>query len=242
MIRLFLSILLIILILVFFWKALFSQPIITQPKITTQNKKVKFSNKIKEIPPTEKTQENFQSPTFAQPNNKNKNLEKLEKEYDQINPSNFYTQDYNTPNFTSDVMDLRKFYSYDNPPNDTTRQINLPKEPYNAIPRINNEPTEQIINQVNSDPTWLVPKKQTPSGLQYQSDYWTYKNEVPMNGGDFGGITGFDSLGEGYSLFYSKDANDIVQEQEALLKPNDDLRNGMGTPQKQEYNYNMSNP
>lgn len=237
MVRLFLSILLIVLILVFFWKALFTYPQVESE--TPAQKKVKFAEEVKEIP----VKENFQSPTFAQPNNQNRNLEKLEKKYEEINPANFYTQEYNTPNFTSNVMDLRKFYSYDNPPNDTTQQINLPKEPYDAIPRDNSDTnSEQIINKVNSDPSWLVPKKETPTGLEYQSDNWVYKNEVPMNGGDFGGITGFDSMGEGYSLFYDKNANDIVAEQESLLKPNDDLRNGMGTPQKQEYEYNMSNP
>lgn len=237
MIRLFLSILLIILILVFFWKALFNTPLQTINS-TKKPKKVKFANEVKEIP----IKEEFQSPTFTQPNDRNRNLEKLEKEYELINPANFYTQEYNTPNFTSNVMDLRKFYSYDNPPNDTTQQINLPKEPYNSIPRNNNQPTQQIINQVNSDPSWLVPKKETPSGLEYQSDNWVYKNEVPMNGGDFGGITGFDSMGGGFALFYDKNVNDIVVEQESLIKPNDDLRNGMGTPQKQAYEYNMSNP
>ena len=240
MIKLFLSLCIIILILIFFWRFLFNnaQQMDKQPK---QKKKVQFSKKVLEIPP-EKVKENFQSPSFAQPNNKNNNLEMLEKTYDQINPANFYTQDFNTPNFTTNVTDLRKFYSYDNPPNDATAQIAIPKQPYDNAPRINKFATNQIEQQVASDPSWLVPQKQNASGLEWQTDFWTYKNEVPMNGGDFGGITGYESMGEGYSNFYTKTDNDIVMEQEAILKPNDDLRNGMGTPQKQAYEYNMSNP
>lgn len=251
MIKLFLSLALIILILIFFWRFFFVQDtsVANHKTHPVETKKVKFNDTVQEIPPPtlektkeivkqniqEKIQENFVS---KPPEN---NLEKVVQQYDQINPANFYTQDYNTPNFTTNVTDLRKFYSYDNPPNDSTPQVNLPTNP-TIPPKNTNQPTNQLTQKALSDPSWLVPKPQPASGLELQSDYWSYNNEVPMNGGDFGGLTGFESAGDAYSLFYTKNTNDLVQEQEDALKLTDDLRNGLGTPQKQAFNYNMSNP
>lgn len=240
MIKLFLSLLIIILILIFFWRFMFNYPAPEQETRKNGKKRVKFSKKILEIPP-EQIKENFEDKPSEPKKETTSNLANLEKTYKEINPANFYTQDFNTPNFTTNVTDLRDFYSYDNPPNDSTAQVAIPKEPYDIAPRINKNSNE-IQQQVASDPSWLVPQKQNASGLEWQTDFWTYKNEVPMNGGDFGGITGYESMGDGYSNFYTKTDNDIVIEQEALLKPTDDLRNGMGTPQKQAYEYNMSNP
>ena len=34
-----------------------------------------------------------------------------------------------------------------------------------------------------------------------QPYYWKYQNELPMNGGDMGGIVGFDSLDGQYGLY-----------------------------------------
>ena len=48
-------------------------------------------------------------------------------------------------------------------------------------------------------------EKQTPSGLEYESDYWVYNNEMPMNGGLFGNIVGYENMGESFSLFYKFD-------------------------------------
>lgn len=227
MIKLLLSMLLIILILVFFWKNIF----LNEPK-----KKIK---------------ENFVATDFAQPNNKNKNMQKLEEVYDKVNPCNFYTQNYNTPNFVSNVLDLRKFYAYDLPPNSPEKSLPIPTEPINKNPfpapiveKFDNYPPSRdfIIKDKEETMPWYIKDKNTPSGLEYQSDYWVYKNEMPMNGGLFGNIVGYENMGSSFSLFYDKNTADIVQDQEAYLKPDDDLRNGMGTPQKQKYLYNMSNP
>ena len=98
MIRIILSIALIIVIIVLVWRYfLFSDK---------SDKKVRFEEKVDKIiiPNREEIKEGFQN----QDQNQNQNSEN-------INPANFYTQDFNTPNFTSNVMDLRKFYSYDNP-------------------------------------------------------------------------------------------------------------------------------
>lgn len=231
MIQFLLSVILVILILVFLWRMFFSS------NLSENKRKVKFSDDVEEI--KEKfTQKQSQKNTKSSP--RQAILDKLAKTYDQINPSNFYTQNYNTPNFTSDTMKLPTFYAY--LPNADAASKPIPKEPFNEPSRFENFSNQMIKQDASYDIPWNIKEKQTPTGLEYQSDYWSYSNEVPMNGGDFGGIVGYENMGEAYSLFYAKNSNDIVEEQEALLKMTDDLRNGMGTPQKQKYNYNMSNP
>ena len=203
MIRIILSICLIIVIIVFIWRYfLFSE------------KKVRFEEKVDKIiiPNREEIKEGFQ----------NQNSEKV---YENINPANFYTQDYNTPNFTSNVMDLRKFYSYDNPPGETVDKV--PKD----------DSKDSIIEDVKSDPAWLIPKQKIGNHLEPTSNYWNYKNEMPMNGGDFGGLSGYEGLGGTYSVFNAKEPLEDTPD----LHHSDDLRNGKGFPQKQEFRYNMSN-
>ena len=146
-----------------------------------------------------------------------------EKVYENINPANFYTQDFNTPNFTSNVMDLRKFYSYDNPPGETI----------NKVP--DNDDT--FVKDVKSDPAWLIPKQKIANHLEPTSNYWNYKNEIPMNGGDFGGLSGYEGMGGTYSVFNEKEPPQDTPD----IHHSDDLRNGKGFPQKQEFRYNMSN-
>jgi hypothetical protein len=205
MIRIILSIALIIVIIVLTWRYfLFSE------------KKVRFEEKVdKIIIPNrdeikEDVKEDFQ----------NQNSEKV---YENINPANFYTQDFNTPNFTSNVMDLRKFYSYDNPPGETIKKV-----PDND---------ESFVEDVKSDPAWLIPKQKIGNHLEPTSNYWNYKNEMPMNGGDFGGLSGYEGMGGTYSVFNSKEPPEDTPD----IHHSDDLRNGKGFPQKQEFRYNMSN-
>jgi hypothetical protein len=207
MIRIILSICLIIVIIVFVWRYfLFSE------------KKVRFEEKVDKIiiPNREEIKEEFQNL------NQNQNSEKV---YENINPANFYTQDFNTPNFTSDVMDLRKFYSYDNPPGGTVDKV--PKD----------DSKDSIIEDVKTDPTWLIPKQKIGNHLEPSSNYWNYKNEMPMNGGDFGGLAGYEGMGGTYSIYNAKEP----PQETNVLHHSDDLRNGKGFPQKQEFRFNMSN-
>lgn len=232
MIKLLLSLILIILVLVCFWKYV----LLNEPK------KVKFSDDVKEF--ELKTHENYEEkePTYAQPNDVNKNIQKLEKIYDKVNPYNFYTQEYNTPNFNSNVMDLRKFYAYDLPPDSPEKTKKIPEEPY---PPSNPIPLSDDMIQLDKkyDRPWLY-QEGVPlnSGLEYESDYWVYKHELPMNGGKIGSWVGYENMGSSFSQFYAKNTADIVTEQEAYLRKDDDLRNGMGTTQKQEYLYDMKRP
>jgi hypothetical protein len=205
MIRIILSICLIVVIIVFIWRYfLFSE------------KKVRFEEKVDKIiiPNREEIKEEIKE------NFQNQNSEKV---YENINPANFYTQDFNTPNFTSNVIDLRKFYSYDNPPGETI----------NKVP----ENDDSFVQDVKADPAWLIPKQKIGNHLEPTSNYWNYKNEMPMNGGDFGGLCGYEGMGETYTLFNSKEPPQETPE----LNHSDDLRNGKGFPQKQEFRFNMSN-
>ena len=200
MIRIILSIALISVIIVLTWRYfLFSYKL---------EKKVRFEEKVDKI--IIPNREEFQ----------NQNSEKV---YENINPANFYTQDFNTPNFTSNVMDLRKFYSYDNPPGETI----------NKVP--DNDDT--FVKDVKSDPAWLIPKQKIANHLEPISNYWNYKNEMPMNGGDFGGLSGYEGMGGTYSVFNAKEPPQDTPD----IHHSDDLRNGKGFPQKQEFRYNMSN-
>ena len=200
MIRIILSIALISVIIVLTWRYfLFSDKL---------EKKVRFEEKVDKI--IIPNREEFQ----------NQNSEKV---YENINPANFYTQDFNTPNFTSNVMDLRKFYSYDNPPGETI----------NKVP--DNDDT--FVKDVKSDPAWLIPKQKIANHLEPTSNYWNYKNEIPMNGGDFGGLSGYEGMGGTYSVFNEKEPPQDTPD----IHHSDDLRNGKGFPQKQEFRYNMSN-
>lgn len=209
MIRIILSICIILVMIVFVWRYL-----LFNNNDNTVEKKVRFEEKVDKIiiPNREETKEEFQ----------NQNSEKV---YENINPANFYTQDFNTPNFTSNVTDLRKFYSYDNPPGGTI----------DKIPKGNSK--DDIIEDVKTDPAWLIPKQKIGNHLEPSSNYWNYKNEMPMNGGDFGGLSGYEGMGDTYSIFNAKAPLEDMPD----IHHSDDLRNGKGFPQKQEFRYNMSN-
>ena len=169
-------------------------------------------------------QNKIESFTVAEKNRVSGNLEKL---YKQVNPSNFYTQDFNTPNFTTDVMDLRKYYDYDLP---ASKSIGEPKEDKSG------SGDGDMLRRTEAD---NFPWKQGPDKNEnvnvMESDYWSYKNELPMNGGSFDGLVGYQNMGGAFAFF---DQYKPVAETHPKLT--DDLRSGMGTPQKEKYQYDMS--
>ena len=142
-----------------------------------------------------------------------------------ITPANYYSTDANTPNFTSNVMDLRQFYSYDG--------INrLPMSDYQP-------PTDQIIKKVMRYPSY----NQGNNGKMFKNDIWEYKNELPMNGGMMDdGVFGYDDNISGYAIYDNNGDGTIGIKVEERVNMKDDLRNGMGVPQKEEYKYNQSKP
>ena len=169
-------------------------------------------------------QNNTESFTVAEKNRVSSNLEKL---YKQVNPANFYTQDYNTPNFTTDVLDLRKYYDYDLPASKSTGE---PKEGTSGSSQ------GEMFRKTKADnfPLLEGPDKNENKNVM-ESDYWSYKDELPMNGGSFDGIVGYQNMGDSFSFF-----NQYKPVTETHPKLTDDLRSGMGTPQKEKYQYDMS--
>ena len=125
-------------------------------------------------------------------------------------PSNYYTTDANTPNFTSNVMNVKKFYEQ-NPPNTAVENSN----------QLNDVATMQTCDTpnstINQNPDFLKP------------DAWLYKNEMPMNGGQFGSITGFDNLESAYSLFNTGNETQASYNQQNSVgaKQPDDIRMGL---------------
>ena len=204
MIKLFITLVLIIALLVISWQFFVKNQTEPEPQ-----KKVQFSD-------------NVESFTIAEKNNMSSNLEKL---YKQVNPANFYTQDYNTPNFTTDVMDLRKYYDYDLPAS-KSKEESKPTVPENG----------EMFRKANEDNfPWLEGPDKNEKKNVMESDYWSYKDELPMNGGSFNGIVGYQNMGDSFSFF-----NQYKSVDEAHPKLTDDLRSGMGTPQKEQYEYDMS--
>ena len=169
-------------------------------------------------------QNKTESFTVAEKNRVSGNLEKL---YKQVNPANFYTQDFNTPNFTTDVLDLRKYYDYDLP---ASKSIGEPKEDKSG------SGDGDMLRRTEAD---NFPWKQGPDKNEnvnvMESDYWSYKDELPMNGGSFDGLVGYQNMGGAFAFF---DQYKPVAETHPKLT--DDLRSGMGTPQKEKYLYDMS--
>jgi hypothetical protein len=98
-----------------------------------------------------------------------------------ILPMNYYDSNENTPNFESNVADLSKFYknNFENLEKEDSAQLNTSNKLVNEY--------ECLDRQTNSS--------------NNQEDYWKYKNELPMNGGDIDGIVGYDSLDGQYGLY-----------------------------------------
>ena len=172
-----------------------------------------------------KIETEIESFTVAEKNRVSGNLEKL---YKQVNPANFYTQNFNTPNFTTDVLDLRKFYDYDLPASKSSSALTDNESSGN------NEGDMLRRTEADNFP-WLEGPDKNKNQNVMESDYWSYKDELPMNGGSFDGMVGYQNMGASFSFF-----DQYKPIAEAHPKITDDLRSGMGTPQKEKYLYDMS--
>jgi len=166
-------------------------------------------------------QKKIESFTVAEKNRVSGNLEKL---YKQVNPSNFYTQNFNTPNFTTDVLDLRKFYDYDLPASKSSSALT------------DKTSSDDMFRKAKEDNfPWLDGPNKNKNKNVMESDYWSYKEELPMNGGSFDGLVGYQNMGGAFAFF-----DQYKPVMETHPKITDDLRSGMGTPQKEKYLYDMS--
>ena len=144
-----------------------------------------------------------------------------------IVPANEFTTNLNTPNFTTNVEDLRKYYNY----NQYDGLEKLPEKNYD--PMSGYVKNAQIIDEVSKQPTYL---SQGSNGKTMTTDFWQYNNEMPMCGGDMSGIVGFDTLDAGFAIY---DENNMKIKK---ISDKDDLRMGLGVPQQEAAKYNMSQP
>lgn len=174
----------------------------------------------------------------------NKNIQ--EKHFEDKNmypvlPFNSYTGNENVPNFESNVLNIQKFYNvqqedftplqnqpnYDNLDESTlvqnTQQFSENKRTEtfsNQRPNtvIKNTPIPNLSNDVNDKSSYGRIATENPPT-------WSYKDELPMNGGNMGNIVGFDSLESQFSLY----SPGVLNMQEAnspnfKVVPHDDLR------------------
>lgn len=143
---------------------------------------------------------------------------------DGVKAGNYYVENDNNPNFTSNVLNVHKFYdreiekNYDNLDLSEFENISSVKEQECFPPRnLHNNP-----KSVNTYP---------------KPDQWNYRNELPMNGGSVvGNVVGFDTLNDGYSMFNQnveminpKCDSDMYFDDTCKTVP-DDIRFGLGYP------------
>ena len=153
------------------------------------------------------------------------NIFYLNKETDKVKQANVYTNDWNVPNFQSNVMDLRNFFKTN--PN--------PEKPIHRDLDLQPASTSQIDDQA------CFIDNSNASAKTTQPDIWKYKNELPMNGGSFlQNVYGYDN---GNNLFATFDPKNTTNTQNC--KPNntcnscpDDIRNGIGVPGRKWWSRN----
>jgi hypothetical protein len=146
-----------------------------------------------------------------------KKTEFEEKNLNKVEASNTYVSSDNVPNFESNVADISKFFkiNYDNLDEndlkatsiDTLKSVNLEKNNSNNI---NLEQYKDIDSNIDSNKDL---KEQSEKSIhfgrdsQVNPDTWSYKAELPMNGGNMNGIFGFDSLESQFATFNSNKLN-----------------------------------
>ena len=142
-----------------------------------------------------------------------------------VKPSNSFTSNANVPNFESNVLNVQKFYN---------RNIEFDNLGENEL----QQSIEKYTNEVDKDgaitKSTPIPNL-TKDSNDSQSSFgristenpptWSYKSELPMNGGEMGGIVGFDSLESQYSLYQSGTMNmQSADSNNYKVLPHDDLR------------------
>jgi len=138
-----------------------------------------------------------------------------------VKPDNFYLNDNNVPNFNSGKVDTARFYDMNM---DGVTSDKLEKSNY--ISPASQKESEDVLIDKQSKQSSIIDNV-TDKEQVFKPDTWQYKNEMPMNGGSFNGLTGFDSLGGHYAI-YSKTELDLEKcNNETKCHKVDDIRNGM---------------
>ena len=150
-------------------------------------------------------------------NQTKKESEFEDKNLKTVKPSNSYLSNDNQPNFESNVADISKFYkvNYDNLDGNDLQKTSddLMQTPIDKLISIDTNTgkecnTDQFVRKSTENP-----------------DVWSYKNELPMNGGLMNGISGFDSLESQFSSFNLDKMNLQLDSKDKFDNiPHDDLR------------------
>ena len=123
-----------------------------------------------------------------------------------IKEGNYYTTDYNTPNFESNVMPTPAYF----------KQFEQTVEPFISV-KEQTTPQKPCYYDTKSDKV-----------AQHQ---WIYDNERTMNGGIlFGNVTGFDTLHSDYSLYDTLGKYGCDKQTFDHSLKQDDIRAGLGIP------------
>ena len=125
-----------------------------------------------------------------------------EKNLNKVEASNTYVSNDNIPNFESNVADISKFFkvNYDN-----LNENDLKTTSIDTLKNISieSDPLNKDIQNISVD----IQNNHYGRDSQINPDTWSYKNELPMNGGNINGIFGFDSLESQYASFNQNKLN-----------------------------------
>jgi len=147
------------------------------------------------------------------------------KNLNSVEASNYFLSDNNHPNFESNVADIKKFYTvnYDNLDESQLKSTSL--ETLKTIDNMNT--VEKINNVVTIDTHSKQPcnVKEYGRTSTLTPDYWSYKDELPMNGGTMNGIYGFDNLESQFAVYNPNKLNlQTVSDDKFNNIPHNDLR------------------
>lgn len=148
-----------------------------------------------------------------------------DKNLNSVEASNYFLSTNNHPNFESNVADIKKFYTinYDNLDESQLKSTSL--ETLKTIDNMNT--VEKINNVVTVDTQSKQPcnVKEYGRTSTLTPDYWSYKDELPMNGGTMNGIYGFDNLESQFAVYNPNKLNlQTVSDDKFNNIPHDDLR------------------
>jgi hypothetical protein len=142
-----------------------------------------------------------------------------------VEPSNSFLSDNNVPNFESNVADTKKFYkiNYDNLNEKDLKSTSIDNlKNYESLKKDNTDKSSTTVISNYDEPCHIKEHGREPIKLP---DTWSYKNELPMNGGTMNGIYGFDSLESQFALYNPNKLNLQSSDKEKFDNiPHNDLR------------------
>ena len=167
--------------------------------------------------------------SFLHENFEDKKLNKILSSTDEptIKPSNYWLSNDNTPNYGSNVTDTAAHYEI-NKTFDGIDENNLVKSNYNGMEKERKIMEDTIVDK-QTQQTSFLDSRTNDNQNTFKPDSWLYKDELPMNGGLFNGISGFDSMNDNMAVYDVNELN-IGKCDNGECPPTDDLRNGVGIP------------